>query len=50
MGKIEIPKECGDLILSIFKRYKEGEVLTESIEDSIQTVERWINKRMSEID
>lgn len=50
MEKIELPKKCGDLILSIFKRYKTGESITESIEDSMQTVERWIKTPISEED
>lgn len=44
--KIELPKECGNLILSVFKKYKSGEVLTPSTEDSIKTVEIWLKKVM----
>jgi len=45
--KIELPKECCGLILSIFKKYKAEEPLTPSTKDSIETVERWLNRVMS---
>lgn len=39
-----------DLILSVVRRYKEGEALTPSIEDSIKTIERCINLKSEEAD
>ncbi|QUH21757.1 hypothetical protein [Alkaliphilus sp. B6464] len=44
--KIELPKECGNLILSIFRKYKAGEPLTPSTKDSIETVEIWLKRVM----
>lgn len=40
-ARVEIPKECTQLILSILNKYKADEPLTPSTKDSIETVERW---------
>lgn len=40
--RVELPKECTQLMLSIFKKYKADEPLTPSTKDSIETVERWL--------
>jgi len=39
-----------DLILSVVRRYREGETLTPSIEDSIKTIERCINLKSEDAD
>lgn len=48
MEKIELPKKCGELILSILKKYKADEPLTPTTKDSIRTVERWLKKAIPE--